>query len=77
MTVTEFPQLAHTESSSASSVRTGSEPRLTHLEEVGSHRSSGEKGREMETLKNTSCQHSYIVALTEAIKFSSHLHQTH
>lgn len=43
MTVTEFPQLAHTESSNTNSVRTGSEPRLTHLQESGSQRSSGEE----------------------------------
>lgn len=43
MTVTEFPQLAHTESSNTNSVRTGSAPRLTHLQESGSQRSSGEE----------------------------------
>lgn len=43
MTVTEFPQLAHTESSSTNRVCTGSEPKLTHLHESGSHRSSGEE----------------------------------
>lgn len=45
MTVTEFPQLAHTESSNTNSVRTGSEPRLTHLRESGSQRSSGGEGK--------------------------------
>lgn len=43
MTVTEFPQLAHTESSNTSSVRTGSVPRLTHLRDLGSQRSSEEQ----------------------------------
>lgn len=43
MTVTELPQLAHTESSNTNSVRTGSEPRLTHRQESGSQRSSKNK----------------------------------
>ncbi|TNN59583.1 hypothetical protein EYF80_030233 [Liparis tanakae] len=39
-TETEFPQLAHTKSSSTSSFRTGSEPSLTHRPESGSQKSS-------------------------------------
>lgn len=52
MTVTEFPQLAHTESSNTNSVRTGSEPRLTHLQESGSQRSSGKKKKNPKQNKN-------------------------
>lgn len=51
-TVTEFPQLAHTESSNTNSVRTGSEPRLTHLQESGSQRSS-EKNKQTNALLKT------------------------
>lgn len=44
ITLTQLPQLAHTESSSTSSVRTGSEPRTTCLRDPASQRSPA--GRE-------------------------------
>lgn len=57
MTVTEFPQLAHTESSNTNSARTGSEPRFTHLQESGSQRSSeGKKNTQVNKTKPNSYQ---------------------
>lgn len=47
MTVTALPQLAHTESSSTSSVRTGREPRLIRLWESASQRSPTERASKL------------------------------
>lgn len=49
ITVTEFPQLAHTESSNTNSVRTGCEPRLTHPWESAFQRSSTRKRTMLDT----------------------------
>lgn len=51
MAVTEFPQLAHTESSNTNSVLTGSVPRLTHLLESWSQKSSEGKKKNAQNYK--------------------------
>lgn len=53
ITVTEFPQLAHIESSKTSSALTGSEPRQTRVGEAASQRESAEGGKRSEPQKVT------------------------